>query len=185
KLVHNIPDLYRLTLDQLVQLERTGEKSAMNLLEGIEASKERGLARVLTGLAIPHVGDSTAFLLATEFGTADDLAAASVERLSTTPGIGPIMAEGIHAYFHSDLGRKTIDELHELGVKLTQDAPPKKASAGGADLTGKTFVVTGTLPKYSREEIEELIRERGGKATGSVSKSTTYLIAGEKAGSKL
>jgi DNA ligase (NAD+) len=110
---------------------------------------------------------------------------ASVERLNAIEGIGPVMAQGIHDYFHSEVGRKTMEELGELGVKLTQDVPPRKAKAEGADLTGKTFVVTGTLSRYSREGIEEVIRERGGKAAGSVSKATSYVIAGEKAGSKL
>jgi DNA ligase (NAD+) len=184
-LVATIPDLYRLTQEQLLELERMGEKSAQNLLEGIAASKERGLAHLLAGLAIPHVGDSVAFLLATEFGSADALLKASAEQLNAVEGIGPIMAEAIHGFFHSEHGRKTLEELRELGVKLTQDAPPKKAKAAGADLTGKTVVVTGTLSKYSREEIEELIRELGGKAAGSVSKATAYVVAGEKAGSKL
>ena len=184
-LVGRIPDLYRLTMDQLLELERMGEKSAQNLLDGIEASKQRGLSHLLAGLAIPHVGDSVAHLLATEFGSADALAKASVEQLSAVEGIGPIMAEAIHHYFHSDVGRKTIDELRELGMKLTQDAPPRKGKAGGADLTGKSIVVTGTLAKYSREEIEGLIRALGGKAAGSVSKSTAYVVAGERAGSKL
>jgi DNA ligase (NAD+) len=184
-LVCSIPDLYRLTLDQLVALERMGEKSAQNLLDGIAASKSRGLAHLLAGLAIQHVGDSVAHLLATEFGDAHALMNASVERLNAIEGIGPVMAQGIHDYFHSEVGRKTMEELGELGVKLTQDVPPRKAKAEGADLTGKTFVVTGTLSRYSREGIEEVIRERGGKAAGSVSKATSYVIAGEKAGSKL
>jgi DNA ligase (NAD+) len=183
-MVATIPDLYRLTQEQLLELERMGEKSAQNLLEGIAASKQRGLSHLLAGLAIPHVGDSVAHLLATEFGDAGALVNASTDRLSAVEGIGPIMAEAIHGYFHSEVGRKTIEELRELGLKLTQDAPPKKKTAG-ADLSGKTFVVTGTLSRYSREDIEELIRQLGGKATGSVSKSTSYVIAGEKAGSKV
>jgi DNA ligase (NAD+) len=186
ELVASIPDLYRLTLTQLLELERMGTKSAQNLLDGIAASKERGLARLLAGLAIPHVGDSVAHLLATEFHDIDALVNASADQLNAVEGIGPIMAESIHGYFHSEMGKKTIDELRELGVKLTHDAPAKKkASSGGGDLSGKTIVVTGTLSRYGREEIEELIRELGGKASGSVSKATSYLVAGEKAGSKL
>jgi DNA ligase (NAD+) len=184
-LVGSIPDLYRLTQEQLLELERMGEKSAQNLLEGIAASKGRGLAHLLAGLAIPHVGDGVAHLLATEFGSMDAIADASVERLNAVEGIGPIMAESIHAYFHGEQGRKTVAELRELGLKLTEDARPKKKAAGGADLAGQTFVVTGTLSRYSREDIEELIRKLGGKATGSVSKGTSYVVAGEKAGSKL
>jgi DNA ligase (NAD+) len=184
-LVSSIPDLYRLTLEQLTALERMGEKSAQNLLDGIEASKSRGLAHLLAGLAIQHVGDSVAHLLATEFGDAPSLLNASVDQLNAVEGIGPIMAESIHGYLHSETGRKTFAELAELGVKLTQDVPAKKTPTGGADLSGKTFVVTGTLSRYGREEIEELIRRLGGKASGSVSKATSFLVAGDKAGSKL
>lgn len=184
-LVRGIPDLYRLTLDQLIELERMGEKSAQNLIEGIAASKERGLARVLAGLAIPHVGDSVADLLANEFGSTDALAAADAERLAQVNGIGPVMAETIHNYFQSDAGRTIVRELKEHGLKLTQDRRPAAAETDGADLTGKTIVVTGTLQKYQREEIETLIRQLGGKAAGSVSKNTAFVVAGEKAGSKL
>lgn len=184
-LVATIPDLYRLTREQLLELERMGEKSALNLLEGIAASKTRGLSHLLAGLAIPHVGDSVAHLLAAHFRTAQALMDASVEQLAAINGIGPVMAESIHDYFHSEAGRKTIEELGELGLKLTQDAPPKKSQASGGDLTGKTVVVTGTLSRYGREEIEELIRQLGGKAAGSVSKGTSFIVAGEKAGSKL
>jgi DNA ligase (NAD+) len=182
-LVHSVPDLYRLTKEQLVALERMGEKSAQNLLDGIDASKGRGLARVLTGLAIPGVGDTVAELVADELPGADELMSASEERLGEIKGIGPVLAKSIHDYCHSAAGRKAFGELAELGVKLTQDVKAKPA--GGADLTGKTFVVTGTLERYSREEIEELIKSLGGKASGSVSKKTDYLVAGDKAGSKL
>lgn len=184
-LVRGIPDIYRLTLDQLTALERMGKKSAQNLLDGIAVSKERGLARVLTGLAIPHVGDSNADMLANEFHNIDALANASIERLDEIDGIGASMAEAIHEYFHSDDGKKTVAELKHLGLKLTQEARPKRASSGGTDLTGKTIVVTGTLQHYQREEIEALIRELGGKPAGSVSKNTAFVVAGEKAGSKL
>ena len=185
KLVKSIPDLYRLTLDQLVALERMGKKSAQNLLDGIAASKERGLASLLAGLAIPHVGDSVADLLANEFGDIDALMNASAERLNAINGVGPIMAQAIHDFFHAKDNRTVIEELRTLGLKLTQDKRPSPAATGGADLTGKTLVVTGTLAKYEREEIEALIRQLGGKASGSVSKNTSYLIAGDKAGSKL
>ena len=184
-LVGGIPDLYRLTLDQLVALERMGKKSAQNLLDGLEASKQRGLSRLLAGLAIQHVGDSVADLLANEFGNIDALIDAPAERLAQINGIGPIMAQAIYEFFHTEYNRTLIEELRSLGLTLTQDRRPSPAQLGGTDLTGKSFVVTGTLAKYSREEIEALIREFGGKAVGSVSKSTSYLVAGEKAGSKL
>jgi DNA ligase (NAD+) len=184
-LAKSIPDLYRLDKDALLKLERMGEKSAQNLLDGIAASKERGLARVLAGLSIEHVGESVAELLAGEFDNIDGLMKASTERLNAINGVGPIMAEDIHAYFQSAFGRQTIAELRALGIKLKQEARPKPAHLDGTDLTGKTFVVTGTLKGYSREAIERLIKDLGGKATGSVSRNTDYLIAGENAGSKL
>ncbi len=184
-LVNGIPDLYRLTMEQLLELERMGEKSAQNLLAGLEASKQRGLGRLLAGLAIQHVGDSVADLLAQEFGSIDSLMAASAERLAQINGIGPILAETIHAYFQSDVGAKMIEELRELGLKLTEDVRPAPAARAGADLTGQAIVVTGTLKNYEREQIEALIRKLGGKPTGSVSKNTAFVIAGDKAGSKL
>jgi len=182
-LVRSVPDLYRLTKEQLVELERMGDKSAQNLLDGIEASKGRGLARVLTGLAIPGVGDTVADLIADALPNADKLMQASDERLSEIKGIGPVLAASVHDYTHSAAGRKTLDQMKELGVKLTQERRAKPA--GAAALAGKTFVVTGTLAKYGREEIEDLIKSLGGKASGSVSKKTDYVVAGEKAGSKL
>ncbi|MFO0965566.1 MAG: NAD-dependent DNA ligase LigA [Gemmataceae bacterium] len=183
-LVSSIPDLYRLTMPDLVALERMGEKSAQNLLDGIEQSKTRGLSRVLAGLAIPHVGDSVADLLAKDFGNIDDLAGADTDRLNAIPGIGPILAQTIHDYFHSDHGRDIVRDLKELGLKLTEEVS-KTVKKGEGPLSGKTVVVTGALSRYQREEIEFLIRNLGGKASGSISKKTDYLVAGEKAGSKL
>ena len=165
-----LPDLYRLTLEQLLELERMGEKSAQNLLDGIEASKERGLARLLAGLAIPHVGDSVADLLAQEFGNIDALMDAADERLAQVDGIGPIMAEAIHDYFHSEPAGKIDRRAARAGREADRGRTRRARATGGADLTGKTFVVTGTLTNYSREEIEALIRQLGGKAAGSVSK---------------
>jgi DNA ligase (NAD+) len=184
-LVRSIPDLYRLTMEQLLELERMGKKSAQNLLDGIAASKQRGLTRVLTGLAIPHVGDTVAELLTAELPNLDDLMHAPADRLARIKGIGPVLAESVHNYFHSTAGKKIVEELRDLGVKLTEAPRPKPGKGGGADLTGKTFVVTGTLTGYSRDEIEGLIKQLGGKATGSVSSKTDYVVAGEKAGSKL
>ncbi|HYV36269.1 MAG TPA: NAD-dependent DNA ligase LigA, partial [Gemmataceae bacterium] len=184
-LVKSIPDLYRLTLDQLVALERMGEKSAQNLLDGLAASKDRGLAKLLAGLAIEHVGESVADLLANEFKNIDMLMDASEDRLNKIDGVGPIMAKDISAYFQTEHAHQVIEELKELGLKLTQDAKPSPAAVGGIDLTAKTFVVTGSLQRYQRDEIEGLIKSLGGKAAGSVSKKTSYVVAGEKAGSKL
>lgn len=184
-LVRTLPDLYRLTMDDLLELERMGKKSAQNLLDGIAASKDRGLTRVLTGLAIPHIGETNAELLTLAFPKVDDLLNATLDQLSKIKGVGPVMAESVYKYFHSTAGQKIINDLRDLGVKLTEDAKPTPAQLGGVDLTGKTFVVTGTLANYGREEIEGLIRQLGGKATGSVSKKTDYLVAGDNAGSKL
>ncbi len=188
-LVKTIPDLYRLKLEQIVELKLTGEKATRklgakngkNLIDGLEASKSRGLTRLLTGLGIRHVGEHVADLLAQKFGSADALLAASADELARVEGIGPQRAASIHAFFQSDVGRSVISELKELGVTLTQEQ--RKVPTGG--LAGKTVVVTGTLTKYGRDEIEGLIRQHGGKPSSSVSKKTDYLVAGEKAGSKL
>jgi DNA ligase (NAD+) len=184
-LVKGLPDLYRLTTDQLEELERMGEKSAQNLIEQIEASKSRGLARLLSGLGIEMVADSMADQLAKEFGSMDALLAASVDRLAQVEFIGPERAKRIHSFFHSARGRDLIGDLKKLGLAMEDERPtPPKGTTGNA-LAGKTIVVTGSLTRYQREEIEELIRQLGGKAAGSVSKKTDYLVAGEKAGSKL
>jgi DNA ligase (NAD+) len=184
-LVRSIPDLYRLTLEQLLELERMGTKSAQNLLDGLAASKDRGLARLLAGLAIEHVGESVAELLASTFNDMEALMHASVERLNQVNGIGPVMAKDIHAYFQTEHARKILKELKAFGVKMTEDPKPGPAAVGGKDLTGKTFVVTGTLANYRRDAIEGLIKTLGGKVAGSVSKKSSYLVAGEEAGSKL
>ncbi len=182
-LVKSVADLYRLTVDQLATLERMGKKSAQNLVTAIAASKSRGLTRLLAALSIPMIGESMAELLTGEFRSADDLFAAPQEKLAKIKGFGPVRAESVHDFLHSTSGQKLFEELRELGVKLTEDA--QAAPAGGAILAGKTFVATGTLKNYSREAIEDTIKALGGKATGSVSSKTDYVIAGEAAGSKL
>ncbi len=188
KLVQSLPDLYELTLDQLLSLERMGKKSAENLLAGIAASKQQGLARVLTGLTIRHVGVSNARLLAYAFGSIDEIARADEARLSQIEGIGEVVAESIVHFFQDADNRRLIERLKAAGVKLTEE---KKASAaastseGDGMLAGKTFVVTGTLAQFGREDMEQLIRDHGGKTASSVSKKTSYVVAGEKAGSKL
>ena len=181
-LVKNYGDLYRLTFDRLMRLERMGRKSSENLLEGIEASKDRGLARLLNALAIRHVGARVAAVLAERFGSIDALVAADVEQLSETNEIGPIIAQSVYDLLHSDFGTKTIKDLKTLGVKMESTTP---AAKGSRALAGKTLVVTGTLSKYTRDQIEELITRHGGRAASSVSKNTDYVVAGEKAGSKL
>lgn len=186
ELVKCYGDIYRLTAEQLSQLERMGKKSSENLIAAIAGSKDRGLARLLNALSIRHVGNRVAQLLARHFATADALLGAGEEEIAAVNEIGPIIAASVHHFFVSEFGQQTIEDLRQLGLKLTEDVPDVVVSGGaGGALAGKTLVVTGTLTKYGRDEIQELIEKHGGKATSSVSKKTDYLVAGEKAGSKL
>jgi DNA ligase (NAD+) len=182
-LVRSFGDVYRLTLDQLTNLERMGKKSSENLLEGIAASKNRGLARLLNALGIRHVGVRIATVLAEHFGSIEAMRAADVEQLGDVNEIGPTIAQSVYDYLHSPYGEATIDDLQGLGINM--QAPKTLAAAGKGKLQGKTLVVTGSLTKYSRDEIQELITTHGGRAASSVSKNTDYVVAGEKAGSKL
>ncbi len=185
-LVRTFADLYRLTEEQLTALDRMAEKSAKNLItgnDGIAASKNRGLARLLSALSIRHVGARVAAVLAENFRDLDELAQADQQRLSQINDIGEIIARSVYEFLHSDHGRNTIEDLRNVGVSMKSLSPAAGAAAG--PLAGKTLVVTGTLTKYSRDEIETLIRQHGGRAASSVSKNTDYLVAGEKAGSKL
>jgi DNA ligase (NAD+) len=182
-LVKSFADIYRLRdrRDELENLERMGEKSVDNLLEGVEASRSRPLWRLLTGLNIRHVGARTAQILADEFGTLDEITRQSAEQLADVLEIGPTIAQSVFDYFDSKIGRQIVAELREMGLNF--GAPVEKKAAG--PLTGKTVVVTGTLQKFSRDEIKELIHKQGGKPAGSVSKQTDFVVAGEKAGTKL
>lgn len=181
-LVHEFADLYRLQPHQLLNLERMGEKSVDNLLANIEQSKSRPLSRLLAALNIPHVGASTARLLAERFGSLEALSAAGITELQAIEGVGPELARSIHAFLHSDAGQRTITGLCSVGVNMVE---PKRAAAGAQPLAGKTIVVTGTLPTYSRKDIQDLITSFGGVAAGSVSRKTSFVVAGEEAGSKL
>jgi DNA ligase (NAD+) len=182
-LVRSYADLYRLTAEQLSGLERMGAKSSAALLAGIDASKQRGLVRLLNALSIRHVGTRTAAVLAGHFGSIDALVNASVEQLSEVNEVGDVIAQGLHDFLHSRAGRHIIDELRAAGVDMTAEIT--KADEPSGPLAGKTIVVTGTLSRYGREEIEELITRHGGKPASSVSKKTSLVVAGEKAGSKL
>ncbi len=182
-LVSDYGDLYRLSVEQISGLERMGTKSAQNLLDQIEASKGVGLTRLLNALSIRHVGTTVARVLAENFGSMEALQRASVEQLSEIDEIGPIIAERTHEFFQSDHGRATIAELESLGMQL--QATGKWASQGNASLDGLTLVVTGTLNNHSRDEIKELIEMHGGRAASSISKNTDFVVAGDKAGSKL
>jgi DNA ligase (NAD+) len=181
-LVKSIPDLYRLTLNQLVELERMGEKSAQNLLEGLDASKSRDLSRLLTGLAIRHVGTRTAEILSEHFPTMDRLLAASCEDFEEIHEVGPIMAASIHQFFANDANRRLIADLRGLGVRMESTLKPKSTDA--MPLAGKSFVVTGTMERYSRPEIESLIKDHGGRVSSNVSKKTDYVVVGADPGSK-
>jgi DNA ligase (NAD+) len=182
ELVRNYGDLYRLRRDVLVGLERMGEKSSDNLLAEIAESKGRGLARLLTALAIRHVGTRVASVLAARFRTMQALRSAKLEELSSVNEIGPVIAGSVYDWLHSPSGAKTIDDLASLGVHMEAVGAP---AAGDRRLEGKTLVVTGTLTRYTRDEINERIAREGGRATSSVSKKTDYVVAGAEAGSKL
>jgi DNA ligase (NAD+) len=177
-----VADLYDLTADSLATLPRMGEKSIANVLEAIEGSKSRGLARVLAALGIRYVGGQNAALLAGDFGTIDALASASREALVATEGVGDQIAESVAFFFAQPPNLAVIERLRARGVDLTSPLRPKKPVG---PLAGKTFVITGTLPSLTREEATALIVAAGGKVSSGVSKKTDYLVAGEEAGSKL
>jgi DNA ligase (NAD+) len=185
ELVKSVTDIYRLTKKQLLTLEKFGDLKAQNLLDGIAASKNRGLARLLPALTIYMVGEAMAELLVEQFPTIDSIIAAKPEELAKVKGFGPKRAQFIREYFDSEAGKKVVAELKELGIKTTHDK--KAAPAGGLPLTGKTIVVTGTLVNYDRVQIEQAIKDAGGKSSGSVSKKTDFLLLGElpKPSSKL
>lgn len=190
-LIKTIGDVFKLHTrrDEVLALERMGEKKADKLFAGIEAVKQRGLARALAALSIRHVGATASRILAEQYQTMDNLLAASQEDIATfqidgkESGIGPEIAASLHHFLHSQTGQAVIAELREAGVSL--EAEQSTSEALGDSLAGKSFVVTGTLANYSRKEIEQRIVQYGGKVASSVSKSTNYLVAGEKAGSKL
>lgn len=182
-LVKDYADLYRLTAADLEPLERMGKKSAESLVDQIAASRSRGLARALNALGIRHVGPRVATLLAQRFPTIEKLQAASVEELAEVHEIGDVIAESVHEWLASDYGRRVIDGLRQYGVEL--EVPEADRPVTDGPLVGKTLVVTGTLAGFSRQAAEEAIRKAGGRASGSVSKKTDFLVAGEEAGSKL
>jgi DNA ligase (NAD+) len=183
-LVKNLSDLYGLDSTVLAGLERMGKKSADNLVGAIAASKHRSLDRFLTGLTIRHVGTRMAEIIAARAGTLDRVRAMTLEELESIPEVGPNIAASVYEYFQDTDNRAMIDELVAAGVAPTAMRAPE-AAGGNIPFAGKTFVLTGTLPKRSRAEAEAIIKERGGKVSGSVSKVTSYVLAGDEAGSKL
>ena len=160
-----------------------GKKSAENLVRALEASKHRTLDRLLTGLTIRHVGTRMAEIIAARVQTLDHLRAMSLAELESIPEVGPIVAASIHEYFQDPENQALIDDLAAVGVSPCRSS--RRSQWRQAVFAGKTFVLTGTLPKRSRAEAEALIKERGGKISGSVSKMTSYVLAGEEPGSKL
>jgi DNA ligase (NAD+) len=179
-LVRTVADLYRLKQDQLANLERMAEKSAQNLLDQIEKSKDTTLARFLYALGIPQVGEATAQLLADHFGAIDDIMDAKRETLEQIHGIGPAMAEDIYEFFHEKHNREVIRALIKAGIRWPKPTRAKKDSP----LAGKTFVLTGGLASMSRDEARRKLQELGAKVTDSVSKKTDFVIVGEEPGSK-
>lgn len=185
-LVTSLGDIYRLPhkRSQLLELQRMGDKSVDNLIAAVQASKSRGLARVLAGLAIPQVGARASAALADHFGSIDRLIEATPQTLAEVHDIGPVTAESIHQFLHRPAVRKTIEDLREAGVELA--APkPRKVSPGDSPFAGKTIVITGTLKNFSRPDLAERLRQLGATVTDSVSKNTDILIVGESPGSKL
>jgi DNA ligase (NAD+) len=179
-LVKDIADIYELNKEKLLTLERIGDKSAQNLLDEIEQSRKLPLQRVIYGLGIRFVGERTAEFLAEHFGSMDAIMNASVEELQEVNEVGPRIAESIHEFFAEPRNRKLVGRLKAHGLTLTG-----KKRERGTTLAGKTFVLTGTLANYSRDAAKKLIEDAGGKVTGSVSKKTDYVIAGDDPGSKL
>ncbi|MDF1483172.1 NAD-dependent DNA ligase LigA [Extensimonas sp. H3M7-6] len=183
--VQTVADLYRLDLPTLANLDRMGEKSARNLLEALEKSKQSSLPRFVFALGIRHVGEATAKDLARHFGSLDAIMDASVEQLRTVPDVGPVVAHSIHMFFAQPHNREVIAQLRACGIRWPEGPPASAHTAAVPPLAGKTVVLTGTLPTLSREAAKELLEAAGAKVSGSVSKKTDYVIAGADPGSKL
>ena len=179
-LIKDAADLYSLTFDDLIPVERMGKKSAENLLKAISDSKERGLAPLIFALGIRHTGEKSGKVLAQTFGSMDKLLSATVEELQAIPDVGPAMAESLVQFFSLESTARFLSKLREAGVNMTGGTSIKPQI-----FAGKSIVVTGSLERWERREIEILIEEHGGKAASSVSKKTAFIVAGEKAGSKL
>lgn len=181
-LVRDIAGIYALDREKMSRIPRTGEKSVTNVLKNVEASKRRGLARLLAGLGIRFVGTQTAQILADDFGTIDAIAAADEAALRESDGIGPEVAASVKLFFEQPANVEMIERLRQTGIDMSA---PKRVRGAVGPLAGKTFVLTGTLPTLSREEAAAMISRAGGKVSGSVSGKTDYVVAGDAAGSKL
>jgi DNA ligase (NAD+) len=181
-IVNTLADLYRLGFVHLASLERMADKSAQNILDALEKSKQTTLQRFLFGLGIRHVGESTAKALARHFGQLDRIMQASEEQLSQVPDVGPVVAQSIRTFFDQAHNVEVVEQLRACGVQWPEGEP---SSVALQPLAGKTFVITGTLPTLSRDDAKDLIEAAGAKVAGSVSKKTHYVVAGTEAGSKL
>jgi DNA ligase (NAD+) len=184
-LVHTLPDLYKLDLAQLTALDRMGEKSAQNLIDGLASSQKTTLARFIYGLGIRHVGDATAKALGRHFGSLQRLMDASEMQLLEVGDVGPIVAKSVHQFFEQHAHRLMMSELQAVGLHWPETEGVASSAASMLPLSGQTFVLTGTLPTLSREQAKEMIEAAGGKVSGSVSQKTRYVVAGAEAGSKL
>jgi DNA ligase (NAD+) len=182
-IVKTVADIYSLNMEQVAELERMAEKSATNLINQIEASKTRGLQRLLYGIDIRHVGERYAKILANHYRSIDKLAAATVEELDAIHEIGLTVAVSVHNFFQNPRNIETIERLKAAGVKMEIDGDD--SADFDENFSGKTFVLTGRLEQFTRDEAAKLIEQRGGRVSGSVSKKTDYVVAGEEAGSKL
>jgi DNA ligase (NAD+) len=180
-LVHTIADLYGLTKDKLLGLERMGDKSAQNVLDALEGSKSNSLDRLINGLGIRMVGAQSARVLAQEVSDIADFYEVTADKLEAIETIGPQTAQSVVAFFGHPANRELVEKLRSFGLSL-KGAPKPKASGAAS---GKTFVLTGTLSRFTREEAQELIVKHGGKVSSSVSKKTAFVVAGTEAGSKL
>jgi DNA ligase (NAD+) len=182
-LARTLPELYRLGVAQLSVLERMADKSAANLVAGLEKSKRTTLARFLYALGIRHVGETTAKDLARHFGALDRIMDASLERLLEVGDVGPIVAQSIRTFFDEPHNREVVGQLRACGIRWPEHEG--EADTSPKPLAGKTFVLTGSLPTLTREAAKEMLEAAGAKVAGSVSKKTDYVVAGEEAGSKL
>lgn len=184
-LIFDVADIYTLRSEHLLDMDRMAERSTSNLLDAIENSKKRPLSRLLTALGIRHVGTEVADSLADRFGDIDNLIAASEEELLAIPAIGPKIVQSVSEYFSSDSNRKVLDKLKQAGVNTKNVGIESSSKPIQQILTGLRFVVTGRLEKFSRSDIQDLIKQLGGSVSSSVSSRTNYLVAGDDAGSKL
>lgn len=180
KIVRDLADLYKLNVNTLAELDRMADKSARNIVDGIEKSKSQSLDRLISALGIRHVGTQNAEILAEHFGSIDAVRKAAVEELTEIDQIGPVLAKSICEYFRDSDNLKVIDKLIAAGIN-----PRQKKTKQSDSLAGKTFVVTGTLENFGRSDIEKMIKQNGGKVSSSVSKKTDFVLAGKEAGSKL